>query len=121
MTACVACGAPRTQSVVVTTNGFRYGPSTIEVGVGQPVRLTLRNADAVEHDFIVDKLPMHAGAGAHMAGMDHAGGEEGIHIHAPAFAESFGVFTPTEKGTYVVYCSLPGHREAGMTGSLVVR
>ncbi len=105
----------------MTTNGFRYAPSTIEVGVGEPVRLTVRNADSVEHDFIVDKLPMHAGASAHTAGMDHPGGEAGIHIHTPAFAESFGIFTPTEKGSYVVYCSLPGHKEAGMTASLVVR
>jgi uncharacterized cupredoxin-like copper-binding protein len=116
-----ACGAPRTQSVVVTTNGFRYVPSTVEVTAGQPVRLTLRNPDAVEHDFIIDKLPSHSGSGAHQAGMDHPGGEEGVHIHAPAFAESFGVFTPTEKGTYTVYCSLPGHKEQGMTASLVVR
>jgi uncharacterized cupredoxin-like copper-binding protein len=100
---------------------MHYSPATIELTSGQSVKLTLKNADAVEHDFIVDRLAVHSGAGSHTAGMDHAGGEAGLHIHAPGFSDSFATFTPVEKGTYVVYCSVPGHKELGMTATLVVR
>lgn len=29
-------------------------------------------------------------------------------------------FTPTEPGTYEFYCAVPGHREAGMVGTVIV-
>ena len=88
------------------------------------MRLTLKNADTVEHDFQVDVMPLHAGASARHAGMDmghSAPGEPALHIHTPAGGDSFAVFTPLEKGAYPVYCTVPGHKEAGMTATLLVR
>jgi nitrite reductase (NO-forming) len=29
-------------------------------------------------------------------------------------------FTPTTAGTYVFYCDTPGHKAAGMTGTIVI-
>jgi uncharacterized cupredoxin-like copper-binding protein len=30
-------------------------------------------------------------------------------------------FSPAQTGTYEVYCSVPGHKEAGVVAKLVVR
>jgi uncharacterized cupredoxin-like copper-binding protein len=33
---------------------------------------------------------------------------------------ALALFTPTTTGTYSFYCGVPGHREAGMVGTLIV-
>ena len=121
------CGTPPARNVTVMTRAFRYEPSSFEWRVGQPVRLQLRNPDAVEHDFVVDglKFSMTGGGTAHGA---HASAgsaapaprPDSLHVHADAFAETGVTFTPLSKGSYTVYCTIPGHKEAGMTAQLVV-
>ena len=108
----------------MTTQAFRYQPASLEWRVGQPVRLQLRNPDAVEHDFVVDglKFSMAGGAGhaAHSSSSAPAAPPDSLHVHAAAFAETSATFTPLSKGTYTVYCTIPGHKEAGMTAQLLV-
>ena len=43
-----------------------------------------------------------------------------LHVHALSDKQVTVTFTPTDPGTYEFYCTIPGHREAGMVGSLVV-
>jgi uncharacterized cupredoxin-like copper-binding protein len=61
----------------------------------------------------------------------HADGEPDVHdhsavetdaivAHAKPGATARSWFTPVERGRYPFYCSLPGHRESGMVGTLVV-
>ena len=122
-----ACGTPAPRSVTVTTQAFRYQPGSFEWPAGQPVRLLLRNPDAVEHDFVVDGLKFattgdgHGAHGAHGASAGPTPAPDSLHVHAPAFGESSMTFTPLSKGTYTVYCTIPGHKDAGMTAQLVVR
>ena len=35
-------------------------------------------------------------------------------------AKAQWVFVPMKPGTYQLYCSIPGHREAGMVGEIVI-
>ncbi|HEU5315514.1 MAG TPA: multicopper oxidase domain-containing protein [Chloroflexota bacterium] len=121
------CGGAAPTPVAVTAQAFRYQPSTLEWKAGQPVALTLRNPDAVEHDFIVDglKFSVAGRAGAHVSHPATGSAAptpdpDSLHVHATAFTETSLTFTPLTKGTYTVYCSLPGHKEAGMTARLVV-
>ncbi len=58
------------------------------------------------------------------AGMEHAIAIEGngVHSDGPTVAPG-GTSTVTvnlKKGTYTYYCSVPGHRQAGMVGTLTV-
>ncbi len=124
-----SCGG-QARPLTVTGQSFQFAPKTIEVPAGQPVRLTLRNPDTIEHDFQVDHLPMKMTASemrhlheemANAPGMDGAGGMDMLHLHSlPGESHSI-TFTPTKPGTYAVYCSVPGHKDAGMTATLVVR
>ncbi len=128
-----ACGTPAARNVTVTAQAFRYEPASFEWRVGQPVRLQLRNPDGVEHDFVVTGLKFSMAAGgtgsaAHGAHSPSGSGvpaaptpqPDSLHVHAGAFAETSVTFTPLSKGTYTVYCTIPGHKEAGMTAQLVV-
>ena len=121
--ALTGCGTPAPKQVTVTARSFGYEPASLEWHVGQPVRLRLRNPDAVEHDFVVDALKYTSAGDGHAAHGAAAGptpSPDSLHIHAPAFGEGTLTLTPRSKGTYVVYCTIPGHKEAGMTARLVV-
>jgi len=105
----------------VTAQNFRFMPATIELTANSAVRFALRNPDATEHDFQVDGLEVMAGAMP--AGHMHEAGSvpTGFHVHAEAGATTTLTFTPMTKGTFQVYCTIPGHKEAGMVATLTVR
>ena len=92
----VAEGARR---ITVDATSFAFDPDEITVGAGEDVAIVL-HADDVLHDFTIDDVDMHVAA---------EGGET---------AE--GGLRVDEPGEYIYSCSVAGHREAGMEGTLVV-
>ncbi len=89
---------------VRATDMLRFEPATITVKRGTVVRLTLTSTGVLEHDWVVDNLD----------------GKK-VQVHAGPKASATVEFTPTAAGTYEFYCSIPGHREAGMKGTLIVQ
>jgi uncharacterized cupredoxin-like copper-binding protein len=89
---------------VKATDTLKFEPAVITVKSGSPVRLTLENTGVLEHDWVVDDI-------------------DGRKVALVAKPRSTAAveFTLTSPGTYEFYCSIPGHREAGMKGSLVVQ
>jgi uncharacterized cupredoxin-like copper-binding protein len=99
-------GAPGSdgQIVVKSTDRMRFEPANATVRVNTPVKLTLNNSEgALPHDWTIDNL----------AGQK-------VHVHAAPKQRATGEFTPTAAGTYQIYCAEPGHKEAGMVGTLTV-
>ena len=92
----VADGA---RKIEVTGTSFEFDPGEITVTAGEDVAIVLTSED-LEHDFVVDELDTHVAAGM---------GET---------AE--GGLRADEAGSYTYYCSVAGHREAGMEGTLTV-
>lgn len=92
----VAAGARR---IEVTATSFEFDPDEIRVDAGENIAIVLRSTDIL-HDFTIDELDAHVAAD---------GGET---------AE--GGFTAAEPGRYTYYCTVAGHRDAGMEGTLVV-
>ena len=122
------CGRPQPRAETVTTQAFRFQPSSYEWKAGQPVKLTLRNPDAVEHDFVVERFKFSAagGSGAHASHATSGSAAptpspDSLHVHAAAFGEASLTFTPLAAGTYTLVCTIPGHKEAGMVGQVVVK
>jgi len=68
-------------------------------GLG-PVKVQLENRGVIEHDFSIDGMRGKAYAGPKKTGE--------------------GMFQFSKPGTYAFYCSIPGHKEAGMAGMLTV-
>ncbi|HEU5090188.1 MAG TPA: cupredoxin domain-containing protein, partial [Roseiflexaceae bacterium] len=77
-----------------------FGQKEIKAKVGETVAYRLDNADVAAHSFDIDEL--------------------NVHTQVVAGASALTLFRPTAPGTYTFYCALPGHREAGMVGTLVV-
>lgn len=90
------------QSVLVVMTEFKFDPAAVTVQANQPVRLTARNNGSVVHDWWVQ--------------LDNV-----VQAKANPGQSATVEFTPTRPGTYRVLCTEPGHEQAGMVGSLVVR
>ncbi len=84
----------------LTTAQHHFGPTELHARVGETVALRLENADASGHSFDIDEL--------------------GVHVPMAPGKPALALFKVTTPGTYTFYCSIPGHREAGMVGTLVV-
>lgn len=93
------------------------------VTTGEGVRLTLDNSDSLLlHDLTIEDMvaeDIHS-EGAEHEGDDH-GAEEALHVATGPGETGVLEFTPIEPGEYVFYCTVEGHREAGMEGTLVVQ
>jgi len=114
-----------TTEIVLDASGLQYQPTTIEVTAGQPVKLTFNNKDSVDHDFSIMEIPMAMiGVTAEpVAGHDMSGMTEQPQLHMAVAMGQAGTleFTPTKPGTYEFICTVPGHKEAGMVGTLIVK
>jgi uncharacterized cupredoxin-like copper-binding protein len=110
--------------IAVKATDFAYSPSSITVPVGQPVTITLDNEGTVEHDFVVDKISVEdVEASENGPAMHHQMGEMpdyDLHFYANAGDSAVLKFTAMEPGTYEIYCTIKGHKEAGMIGTLIV-
>ncbi len=49
------------------------------------------------------------------------GDDFSLHVSADAGQSNKLVFTPSEAGEYEIYCSVEGHKEAGMVGKIIVK
>ena len=126
----VACGADEeamsVRDVSLTATDIAYDVAQLAVPANQPVRLTLVNDGVLEHDFTIREIAVadvHAPAASEAD--DHAMSEDvhdlALHVAAPASGgQAVLEFTPTEAGEYEYYCTVSGHKEAGMVGTLVV-
>jgi len=92
----VASGARR---IEVEATSFEFDADEITVTAGKDVAIVLTSDDLL-HDFTIDDIDVHVAAD---------GGET---------AE--GGLRAAEAGEYTFYCTVAGHREAGMEGTLVV-
>ena len=75
---------------------------TIKVHEGETVQINLVNGEGAEHDIVIDQYAARSGR---VVGKN---------------ASSSLSFTANKTGEFVYYCSVPGHREAGMEGRIQV-
>ena len=123
LTSCGGSAKPATELTLDATD-FAYSPLSITVPANEPVLLTLKNSGNLEHDFVIEKIAVKtkviqdSGSDAHHA----HGAEENYDLHFSAEVGEASViqFTVSEPGTYQFFCSVAGHKEAGMVGELIV-
>ena len=121
-TACTATQGPSMQTVRVTARDLAFAPDEVALRAGSLVRLTLANEGVLEHDITGPGLsvgeavaPSH-GTGEHAMVSTPPGT---VHLVAAAGTSATVEFMP-QKGAFEFYCAVPGHREAGMRGTIRV-
>ncbi|MEZ4552673.1 MAG: cupredoxin domain-containing protein [Dehalococcoidia bacterium] len=117
-------GDEAARTMEVAMQDIAFSSTALTAAKGEHIRIELDNKGGVTHDFTIDRMPMQ---GLHMMG--GAGGDEHQHMtgdHAMHLALDKGKsgwleFEPTEAGAYEFYCTVAGHRDAGMRGTLTVQ
>jgi len=84
----------------LTAAQIRFAPTELRVKAGEIVALHLENRDTTPHSFNIDEF--------------------NVHISMPSGESSVALFKAGTPGTYTFYCDIPGHRAAGMVGTLIV-
>ncbi len=79
---------------------FGYTPKALTVKDGR-IQFVVTNSGTIEHSFVIDALRVKSG------------------LIKPGQAVTLAA--TARKGTYTIYCDVPGHKEIGMTATLVVK
>lgn len=95
-------GASTTLDVEADTAALAYDTTKLSAEAGE-VTIDFKNPSAIPHNVVIEE------DGKELAGFEPiTEGEESTSAELKA-------------GTYTFYCSVPGHREAGMEGTLTVK
>ena len=103
-TACQSkpAGADSAATITIVTTEFKFTPDTLTVHVGERVQVTLDNTKGtLKHDMYQPELNIHA--------------------EVEAGKKATFDFVPTKTGTFELVCDVPGHKDAGMVGKLIVQ
>lgn len=84
----------------VESKGLNFSPNEIRVKVGDKVKLTYKN-NMGQHNWTLDEFNAKTK-------LVNAGEQETVE------------FVASKAGSFEFYCSVPGHRQAGMKGMLIV-
>lgn len=86
----------------ISGNEFAFTPSNITVRKGQPAKITFKNAGKYPHNLVVSDLNLQTKT-------IQPGEEDSI------------TFTPDKTGSFEFICTVPGHADRGMKGTLTVQ
>ncbi|MEQ8824236.1 MAG: cupredoxin family protein [Filomicrobium sp.] len=107
-------------AMVETDGGMAFEPSQIAVAKGEQIKFEVVNAGELEHEIVigtVEENDKHAAMMAENPEMKH---EDANALRlAPGKDGSF-IWHFTKAGIFDMSCLIPGHKEAGMTGSVTV-
>jgi plastocyanin len=92
--------APTTTGTI-TAEDVKFADTSVKMKAGEVLGLFVINRDGMPHAFDVDSL--------------------GIHVQLPPNSTTAVAIKPAGPGELQFYCSVPGHREAGMVGTISVQ
>lgn len=98
--ASAAPGSKGATTAEIHTIDINFEPKELTVAANTDVKITVTNKGFLQHDFHVDKLNI-------TSKLLNSGETDTVTINA-------------KPGTYEFWCTVPSHKEAGMTGKLTV-
>jgi uncharacterized cupredoxin-like copper-binding protein len=109
------------RTVQVEMSEMAYAPLRIEVKRGEQIRFAIRNVGKEEHEFLLattEENLKHAEEMKNNPQMQHDD-PNGVRLAPEKSAEIVWKFT--KAGTFEYSCLIPGHRDGGMIGQIVVK
>ncbi len=78
---------------------FSFSPASISVSASEEISVTFKNVGKTRHDFTIEELGVKT------------------KLLSPGESETV-TFTAKKSGTYTFFCSVAGHRQSGMEGTV---
>jgi uncharacterized cupredoxin-like copper-binding protein len=110
----------RTMSITMSDT-MRFSPATLTIKQGDTVRFVVRNDGKLLHEMILGtakELAKHAELMRKFPDMEH---DEPHMVHVQPGRTEVMVWNFNRPGEFRFACLVPGHYEAGMTGTITVR
>ncbi len=86
----------------VSMDEYSFSPAELKVNLGSMVTVKVTNTGAASHSFAISSLGVNSG-------LISPGGSKTVTFTAPSTA-----------ATYEIDCTVPGHKDLGMTGTLKI-
>ncbi len=104
-------------NIVVELSDFAITPNQLIVPAGSEVTIHVTNNGSIIHDFTVMEFGVNVG--------DKFDQEDQNSIYwvieiQPGETKTIQFLSPEQPGMYQIVCSIPGHLQAGMVGTLEV-
>ncbi len=121
----IGCGtttAPEPPAgLIVTATEFRFNPSALTLKAGEPAELTLKNAGQTLHDLTIVAGPGIPTPSAPANDTDPQSSDGSpYHVAAQAGTQATLNFT-LPPGSYTFICTVQGHADLGMRGTLTAQ
>ena len=98
-----------------------YVPSRIEIRRGEQIRFVITNEGIYNHEFMLATLAENRKHGELMRKFPDMEHEDPNAVTVPPYVVAELLWKFTKKGEFEFACLLPGHYEAGMHGTIVVK
>lgn len=113
-------GAINRTMTISMIDAMRFSPDSITVRVGETIRFRIANHGSSLHELVLgtsEKLGEHAEIMKHNPDMDHSDPHM-AHVQPESSSDLVWLFN--REGEFRFACLIPGHYEAGMTGTIHV-
>jgi|GEM_PF-1142254 cytochrome c oxidase subunit 4 len=104
-------------SLDMEAGDYFFKPDAITANAGQAIRIALKNTGSVEHNITLSSVPKSQSA---EPWKDPSLAATLVTKAAPS-STGRGSFLAPAPGEYVFFCSVPGHADLGMHGTIVVK
>ena len=112
---------PAGQTIALEMTDIKYSAGVLTAKSGEILEVGLANKGSIDHDVTLKEIP--GDRALRVDGKDRAtgNGKTAVHAHIkPGSSGTLRLKVPAA-GSYEFYCSVAGHKEAGMKGTITVQ
>ena len=112
---------PAAQTASIDMTDLKYSSTSVAAKTGAVLEVLLANKGSIAHDFTLARVP--GDKAFRVAGKDQTvgAGKNEVHAHLNSGESGAVRLKVSEAGTYEFWCTIAGHKEAGMKGTLTVQ
>ena len=120
-------GNPKLPARVITITmaegdgSMSFSPAVVEVKKGERVRFVIQNHGELDHEFMLATLEMNLAHAKEMEKNPDMEHDDANAKRVKSKQSSEIVWMFTKDGEFDFSCLIPGHREAGMHGKIIVK
>jgi uncharacterized cupredoxin-like copper-binding protein len=111
--------APTNGQLLVRASEWKFVPDVIELTEGEQVTITLQNGGRILHNLKIKDMPANVIASDSTGPLKAKEGD--AFVGADNGVRGTLQLVPLKAGTYTFRCTIRGHEQRGMKGTIIVR